>query len=139
MASLVISFLTPKFGFEVGLQNSSQGSGLVVKRVLGEDEVRANDIIESVSGKRVNTKAEFYFQLLGSRGQVELVVRRHGERFIRPVTSESFSGGEVPLGLRSDDRAVMIAGADGHYTPLEGMDFSALRGIVAEFEGNGPV
>jgi len=139
LASLVISFLTPKFGFEVGLQNSSQGSGLVVKRVLGEDEVRANDIIESVSGKRVNTKAEFYFQLLGSRGQVELVVRRHGERFIRPVTSESFSGGEVPLGLRSDDRAVMIAGADGHYTPLEGMDFSALRGIVAEFEGNGPV
>lgn len=138
LAALAISFAIPRLSFDVGIQSTGGSAGVVVKRSTHpNDDIRVGDLIESVSGKEIHTKAEFYFQLLGERDATELTIRRFGSRFQRPVSSESFASGNTPLGLRPDDKPIFIAGPDGVYTPLTGVDFEALREIVLEHENDG--
>ncbi|MBR4986211.1 MAG: sigma 54-interacting transcriptional regulator [Proteobacteria bacterium] len=131
LSCLILSSLVPRLNFEVGVQGTPTGTGVVVKRVYGgNDNVQSGDVIEAVAGKSVQTKAALYHQLLYADDHVELTIRRLGNKFQRPVSASDFAHGALPAGVRTSDRPVLIMGEDGEYTPLDGVDFDALRAIL---------
>ncbi|MBQ8037724.1 MAG: sigma 54-interacting transcriptional regulator [Proteobacteria bacterium] len=136
ISCLILSSLVPRLNFDVGVQGTPTGMGVVVKRVYGgNDNVQSGDVIEAVAGKSVQTKAALYHQLLYADDQVELTIRRLGNKFQRPVSASDFAHGALPSGVRTSDRPVLIMGDDGEYTPLDGVDFDALRGILESRSG----
>ncbi|MBQ9817052.1 MAG: sigma 54-interacting transcriptional regulator [Proteobacteria bacterium] len=136
LSCLVLSALMPRVNFEIGAQTTAEGNGVVVKRVFSSvDDIQPGDIIEAVSGKPVQTKTAFYFQLLHESDSADLTIRRTGNRFQRPVQASDFAHGAIPVGLHSTDKPVLIANDDGGYSPLEGVDFQALQGILESKSG----
>ena len=132
LACLIVSALTPRVGFEVGVQ----GSGLVVKHVThSNDDIQSGDIIESVSGKPVHSQAAFYFQLLHSGNDADLTIKRTGSLFQRPMTANEFSNGALPFGLHANDIPISIADESGNYSPLESVDLQTLRSILESRNG----
>lgn len=137
LSCLILSGLVPRLNFEVGVQGTPTGMGVVVKRVYGgNDNVQSGDVIEAVAGKAVQTKAGLYHQLLYADDHVELTIRRLGNKFQRPVSASEFAHGALPAGVRTSDRPVLIMGEDGEYSPLDGVDFDALRGILESRSGS---
>ena len=128
---LLSSALTPKIGFDVGVQTAGAGTDVVVKRIYnGNDDVQVGDIIEAVNGKSVQTKAALYHQLIRADENVEFTIRRTGSRYQRPVSAQEFAHGAIPVGVNVNDKPVLIEAGDGTYTPLENVDLSSLRTIL---------
>lgn len=138
LSCIVLSGLTPRLDFEVGIQPSSSGSVLVVKRVSGgESAVQSGDIIDAVDGKSIRTRAELYHALLMSEKDVlELTVKRSGTRYQRVVSREDFADGRLPAGVRSEDVPEFMADETGNYTHLENVDWVGLQSMLrAKDEG----
>ena len=136
IACLFVSVLfTPRFGFDVGVQ----GESLVVKRVhpgsQNTHELQPGDVIESISGKPVHTRAAFYRLMRFEGKDAILTVKRTGTRFQRPVSASEFAHGALPAGLQINDKPVMIADESGNYSPLENVDFQTLRAILENRSG----
>ena len=126
---LVLSALTPRPGFEVSVQTS----GVVVKRVLGsESSLQVGDIIESVDGKNIHSRAGLNHALFLAGDTVEMTIRRTGSRFQRPVSASDFVGDTLPAGVRANDKPIFLTDESGEYTPLEGVDLGTLRGILED-------
>ena len=113
---------------------SSPTSSVVVKRVPGgASGLVVGDIIESVDGTPVHTRADVYHKLFSStHDRIELTVRRMGARYQRHVTSSDFMGTELPQGVRSGDRPELIADENGKYSPISGGDIDSLRSLLAD-------
>ncbi len=109
-------------------------SSVVVKRVPSNATgLVAGDIIESVDGTPVHTRADVYHKLLSSNGdEVELTVRRLGARYQRITTASDFAGTSLPPGVRSGDKPELIADENGNYTPINGSDIESLRSLLAD-------
>ncbi len=130
VSCIIVSALIPRIGFDVSSQNTSNGSAVVVKRLHYDiDEVQPGDIVETVSGRHIQTSAEFYYALLNSGDTAELTIRRTN-KFQRPVEASEFAHGAIPAGIRSNDKPVLIEVRDGEFSPLEGVDFDTLRQML---------
>ena len=131
VSCIIVSALIPRVGFEVSLHNTQGESGVVVKRVFnGEDNVQNGDVIEAVSGRHIQTEAEFYYALLRADDFAELTIRRTDNRFVRPVSASEFAHGAIPAGLEAGDKPVLIANSGGGYSHLDGVDFETLREML---------
>ena len=138
LACLFLSVYTPRMFFDVGVQ----GGSLVVKRVLPgyyDEGIQNGDVIERVSGQPVHTRASFYHQMRAFGKDDEVMFKRMGSRFQRPVSASEFAHGALPAGVLVNDKPVMIADESGNYTPLENVDFQTLRGILENRSGAVPV
>lgn len=137
LSCLLMSALTARPGFEVGVQSTPAGDGLVIRRTTGyDDAVQIGDIIEGINGHSVHTRAAFYHHLLNAGDSAEITVRRLNGKFQRPVSASDFAHGALPLGVRADDKPILIADADGNYSPLDNVDFETLRSMVSERQGS---
>ncbi len=136
LACLILSMQMPRLMFETNVQATPGGSALIVKRVYSQtDDIQPGDVIEAISGKPVQTKAAFYHQLLHEKDTAELTIRRTNNRFQRPVSASEFEHGALPAGLRASDKPILIAGEDGTYSQLDGVDFDTLRSMLKSRSG----
>lgn len=136
IACLILSIQMPRLQFETSVQAAPGGNSVVVRRVYNQgDDIQYGDVIEAVGGRPVQSKAAFLNQLLFEDDSVELTIRRTGNLFQRPMMASDFAHGALPAGLRANDRPVLIADDDGSYSPLEGVDFDALRSMLESRSG----
>ena len=141
LTCLFFSAITPKTGFEVGVQNNGAVSGIVIKRVSpNTEELQSGDMIEAVNGKPVHTRAAFYQQLLRDHDDhAELTIRRTGSRYQRPISSQELAHGAIPFGLTPNDKPIYIETDNGNYAPLENVEFADLKTLIDDRGGSASV
>lgn len=92
-----------------------------------------NDVIAAIDGRGIDTTAEFWSAVEGAETSVELTIQRFELPFSRNLTAATFPEGELPPGIRLDDRPVgMACQGDGAYVELKAVDLEGLRHLVRE-------
>ena len=131
LGCILLSALMPRLTFEVGVQPTSTGNGLIVKRIyVPTKEIQHGDFIEAVAGKPVHTKAELYYHLLLESGSVDITLRRVGAKFERLVSASEFSGDSLPVGILASDRVISITTEEGSVNMPESTDLAALKEML---------
>lgn len=132
LCALILSGAIGQTGFDIAIQTTASGSGVTVKRLTfySGNDIQPGDIIESVNGKKVSTRAAYYHQLLRANGNADMTVRRISSRFQRPVSAGDFAHHALPAGLQTTDKPIAIEDENGRYSPLDGVDFNALQDIL---------
>ncbi len=100
------------------------------------EEVQKGDVILAVNGSQVDSKTEFWHAIRQAEGEAEILLRRTDLTFQRNLTPASFAAGDIPAGVKADDRPIgMACQSDTTFVELAAVDFEALRHLVFERAG----
>ena len=92
--------------------------------------VEPGDLIFAVADHEVDTRAELWRGLQAS-GEGFLHVQRLGVEFQRNISRDALESGELPPGVRVDDRPIGIGcQRDGAFLELKAVDLEALQHLV---------